>query len=362
MQGFSKDICNNCQLPIKETDKYCHACGQKNTSGKVTVRGLLNEFVDNYLHLNTKLPRTLFALFFKPGKLTQEYFAGKHQAYLRPVRLFGVSTILFLALMAFQLSKQHFNENIYTIQKSIIKNETKAELLTEIDSSFDFAITETNNANIEAVIDSTLEPFRAELLHKKHDSIAITFLKIGHINTGEISREDFFTMSGKEIVKKYGVTDFWQKLTIIQTVKATQETDGFSRYIIGLVPWMLFIMIPFFAILLKLVYIRRKRFYVEHLVFTFHGHAFLFLSFLFFLLPFEILSSIYGNPSIIEVGKFVQLALIFGIAIYLFVAMRRFYGQSKGKTLIKYLILLFAYLLIFIAFAMFFMIGSLLLF
>lgn len=365
MQEFSKDICNNCELPIRETDNYCHACGQKNISGKVTIRGLLNEFVDNYLHLNTKLPRTLFALFFKPGKLTQAYFAGKHQSYLKPVRLFGVSTILFLALLAFQLSKQHFNQDIYKIQKSIIEDEAKIKLLTEIDSSFDITVSNANNANLEKVVDSTLQFFRDTIFHEHEDTIPVSLFRVGNIKKSKVVRigkEDFFTMSGKEIVEKYGVTDFWQRLMVMQTVKAAQETDGFSKYVIGLMPWMFFLMIPFFAMLLKLVYIRSKQFYVEHLVFTFHGHAFIFLFFLIFLIPFQILNGIYDNSLVDSIGKKVQIVWMIGTAIYLFVAMKRFYGQSIGKTLLKYIILIFAYLLILILFSAIFIIAGLLLF
>ena len=364
MQEFSKDICNNCELPIRDTDNFCHSCGQKNTSGKLTVRGLLSEFVDNYLHLNTKLPRTLFALFFKPGKLTKIYFAGKHQSYLRPVRLFGVSTILFLAVLAFQLSQQHFNQNIYQVQKQIIKDETKKELLTEIDSSFDVTIANVVNSDVEMIVDSTLQPFRDTVFHESKDTISISMFRIGNVGSTvtRISQEDFFTLEGKEIVKKYGITDFRQQLVIIQTTKVAQETDGFSRYVIGLVPWMLFLMIPFFAMLLKLVYIRRKQFYVEHLVFTFHVHSFLFLFFLVFLIPFQILNGIYDNPLIVSVGKKVQLVWMIGIAIYLFVAMKRFYGQSIGKTLLKYFILSLAYLVIFFLFSSIFIVASLLLF
>ncbi len=368
MQEFSKDICNNCQLPIQETDKYCHACGQKNISGKVTVRGLLNEFFDNYLNLNAKLPRTLFALFFKPGKLTQEYFVGKHQSYLRPIRLFGVSTILFLALLAFQMSKQHFNEDINEIQKNILAEENKRALLTKIDSSFDFAISQTSDLNIESVIDSTLQPFRDMVFHEGRDTdfdtipVSLFHIRITNSGTVNIKKEDFFTMSGKDLVEKYEVTDFWQRLTVMQTVKVAQETDGFSRYIIGLVPWMLFLMIPFFAMILKLVYIRRKQFYVEHLVFAFHGHAFIFIFLLLFVVPFQILNSVYDNPLIDSVGGKVQMACMIGISIYLFVAMKRFYGQSTRKTLLKFFILFFTYIFIFVAFSALFILASLLLF
>ena len=86
---------------------------------------------------------------------------------------------------------------------------------------------------------------------------------------------------------------------------------------------------------MKLIYWRRDKYYVEHLIFSFHCHAFLFMILM-------VISLI--NPS--DLGNYFLGAIGLG-AIYLFVAMYRVYNQSIGKTLLKFILLTFTYMVSF---------------
>lgn len=93
---------------------------------------------------------------------------------------------------------------------------------------------------------------------------------------------------------------------------------------------MLFITLPLIALLLKLLYIRRKQFYyVSHIIFTIHFYCFVFL---LLLVSFAI--SEFGHW-----GELVGNLLIASGFVYLFIAMLRFYGQGGGKTFLKFLLL-----------------------
>jgi hypothetical protein len=100
-------------------------------------------------------------------------------------------------------------------------------------------------------------------------------------------------------------------------------------------PYMLFISLPFFALILKLLYVRKKRFfYSDHLVFTLYHYIF---SFILLLLMFSMdkLDDWLGW-GIFDLFKF--CLSILG-AIYLYKGMRRFYGDSRGKTIAKFFLL-----------------------
>ncbi|HTE18895.1 MAG TPA: hypothetical protein VK689_11025, partial [Armatimonadota bacterium] len=98
-------------------------------------------------------------------------------------------------------------------------------------------------------------------------------------------------------------------------------------------PTGIFLMMPLFALILKLLYARRKRFYVEHFVFALHVHSFAFLLLtVMMVLKWEWLNAL--------------LSLWFIVALY--IAMKRVYGQGWFKTLVKYLVLAQAYGLILI--------------
>ena len=91
----TQNICPNCNNVFPKDAKYCPACSQKTRSGKVTVREYLSDFFDQVFNLDSKLFKTLGALFI-PGKLTKEYFLGKRKSYAPPIRLFLVMVIIFL--------------------------------------------------------------------------------------------------------------------------------------------------------------------------------------------------------------------------------------------------------------------------
>jgi hypothetical protein len=102
-------------------------------------------------------------------------------------------------------------------------------------------------------------------------------------------------------------------------------------------PKALFISLPLFALILKLLYIRKKNFYyVDHGIFSVHLYIF---SFLLLLISFGLgeLSSITHWGLIV----WLQFALWIYALIYYYKAMRRFYGQGRGKTILKYLLLFF---------------------
>jgi hypothetical protein len=97
-------------------------------------------------------------------------------------------------------------------------------------------------------------------------------------------------------------------------------------------PKVMFVLLPLYAFLLKLVYIRRKRFYVEHFVFALHLHAFMFLLFTVMLL----LRSVDFLPGV----------LFLWMCLYSWIAMKRVYGQGWFKTTVKWLSVGWAYFIV----------------
>jgi hypothetical protein len=120
--------------------------------------------------------------------------------------------------------------------------------------------------------------------------------------------------------------------------------------VIHRLPYMLFISLPLFALILKLLYVRRKNFYfADHGVFTIHLYIF---SFILLLLVF-ILAEI-GEKGV-GIMNVLVILLIIWLFVYLYLAMRRFYGQSHLKTSVKFLITaMFSMLMMVILLAFFF--------
>jgi len=116
-----------------------------------------------------------------------------------------------------------------------------------------------------------------------------------------------------------------------------------SESLLHRLPYMLFISLPLFALLLKLVYIRRKQFYYsDHGVFTIHLYVFTFL----------LLMAVFGITRLgdmlhRDVGLLLAVLFIL-LYFYFYKAMRNFYGQRRAKTFIKFLMISFLSLIMMI--------------
>jgi hypothetical protein len=100
----------------------------------------------------------------------------------------------------------------------------------------------------------------------------------------------------------------------------------------------MFVFLPLLALVMKPLYWRPKRYYVEHLLFQIHNHAFVFLV----LATIALLEMIPVVGQHLGVVKFAAWLYMFW---YLFRAMRVVYGQGRGLTVAKYLTIGFAYVI-----------------
>ena len=109
--------------------------------------------------------------------------------------------------------------------------------------------------------------------------------------------------------------------------------EEFIDRVLSRISIALFFLLPIFTLIVSLLYIRRKFNYTENLVFVFHVQTVFFLLLLVFMIVDRITDS---NIAIV--------IFLLTFMIYLYLAMRKFYGQGWFKTLIKYIMLNSAFL------------------
>jgi len=129
--------------------------------------------------------------------------------------------------------------------------------------------------------------------------------------------------------------------------KIVADQQSFGRALWDNIPKMMFIFLPLIAAVMSLLYVRSGRYYVEHLLFVVHFHAFFFLAGVVVLLLERLSEWTSGSVAtgITAVESIVGAVLTFYVPWYLLRAMRRVYAQSWWKTLPKYALLGIAYLL-----------------
>jgi len=90
--------CKNCNETLN--GEYCPACGQKDVDLERPFFELLGEAVSEAVDLDGRAGRTIRILFTQPGRLTEEFLAGRRKTYTSPIRLYLFISVSFFILMA----------------------------------------------------------------------------------------------------------------------------------------------------------------------------------------------------------------------------------------------------------------------
>ena len=112
---------------------------------------------------------------------------------------------------------------------------------------------------------------------------------------------------------------FWRRV-VERLYKYGSNHQEFSDNLYNLAPKVAIGLIPIFALLMYPLYLRTRRYYVEHLVFALHNHTFLFIA------------AAIGMYTQGIMGSLLFVATI----VYMFVAMKVVYQQHWLKTLLKF--------------------------
>ena len=318
--------CRNCESNLPPNAFFCPNCGQKNTDGRISFEELVSHFLSNLLNFDGRIFQTMGALAV-PGKLTKSFFEGKHIRYYHPVRLFILSGAIFIALLSITVSGTDIGE-VDNIWKSREKTYTLKKVAKSMDTLCQQIEKDISDPSVPVAFDSLKKSFAVahKLIDKDSVEInnAINFSGNDKQGSVKVVLDDLVTLHEDSLAVKYGVTDLWDRQVFLQNIRIQKSIKSFLFYLMGNILWMVLIMMPMLALALKLLYIRHSYLYIEHLIFSFHTHTFIFLFYglLLFLgkwIGYEIL-----NWAILLVG------------IYLFFSMKRFYGQKWWKTIFKF--------------------------
>lgn len=261
--------CLNCGAEV--TGKFCPNCGQENLETRENFFHLAFHFVSDYFHFDSKFFRSLIPLFTKPGFLTKEYWEGRRVHYIHPLRLFFFITILFA------ISTSYFYNRFGEEMKGKMINPDK--VLATFDSAYLASTPDTSRLFVP----------------RWGDTVTIAVIK-------QLKEKD------ARQIRKF--------------------SSGFDVVFVNL-KYVTFFLLPVYALIFKLLYIRRKSFYVDHLVYAMHVQAFVYCLFsLTLLLPFII-------PIDLVIMR--QLSVLI-ILVYLFFSLNYLYRQKWWKTILKSLI------------------------
>jgi len=303
---------------------------------------MFTHFFYDITHFDSSFFHTVHHLIFKPGFLSKQYMLGKRKAYLHPIRMYVfTSAMFFLLFFSFFQAKESERSN----PAEPASREKREKLIIYLEQKLQKDSTDTEVKN--------------NLLWLKDTSRVVTNMDIAKMDDAsngllKISKSDYNSFREYDSAQKLlpsNKRDGWMARLLVKREielndKFRADPDGamhnFTESILHKLPYLLFISLPIFALLLKLVYLRRKQFfYADHGVFTIHLYVFTFLVFLLIFSAGKIGTAIGRD---LDLVVFVLFMLLY---FYLYKAMRNFYGQRRAKTILKFLLISFFSLIMF---------------
>jgi uncharacterized protein DUF3667 len=304
--------CLNCGAAL--AGQYCGRCGQRATSRLISIIELLRDAFGDLFELDSRLWRTVLPFLIRPGLLTIDYLEGRRARYMPPFRMYLVLSLVFF-VVAFFDPRNELAVFYEPVPEPVV--ETSADEAMPDDGG--------GNDGLKLTIDDA-----------ETDDIVVTFNDDGML--GDCTVGSFDTSDSPAWLQRRMTPERLEGVCKrLQNAGLTGLTDAIT----GNIPAALIILLPLMAFVLKLLYPLSRRYYVEHLLFFVHFHAFFFL-----ILTLQVLLARLGAwiGFAETIFTLIIVAASLYVPAYLFVAMRRVYGQRRATTFLKYVPLTISYL------------------
>jgi hypothetical protein len=328
--------CLNCGEEFDESFNYCSHCGQENNHNRVSFGTLIVDFLNNYFSLDSKFSLSLLPFFFNPGYLTKRFVEGKRASFVNPIRLYLVISLLFFFVFS-MVSNDILQDSISDINQGVedLPDSTKVALDKvlsgdlsdlEVDSVYKFA-PDPNDTSSQGITYTV----------KKPDSTN-DFLSEENIAIYMGLREDYDVSVDKllDSLNTDSLSSFQYTLTknLIRLDRA--ENEVVISQLLKNLPLMMLFILPIFAFMLMLFYMRRNQYYITHLIHALHLHSFAYVIY-----GFAFVAAMYWLP---EGGGFWVILISFIlVSTHSYLSFLKVYGQGWFKTLVKYNLIGFLY-------------------
>lgn len=261
-----KGSCKSCGAELQ--GKFCSRCGEKTIEpGKdFGIKKFTEQVIDGFTHFDSKIINSFKKLFFFPGQLTKNYIEGIRVGYMKPVQLFIVASIIFYFFMPASAS-------FY--------------------SSF-----EELQGGFEQKGFSLQNP-------AKYDINKALVLK---------ARKTLPDDASKDALRQKANAIYERAIGKAATMSKT----------------LLFLVLPLLALVSFLLYFKKQRFYVPHVIFATHCFSFfLLLDVIFLVFYFNML-----GLRVVE-NQTHMLPFFLIVQLYMILALRKLYKQSWVITITK---------------------------
>lgn len=323
--------CGNCASPLY--GGYCYQCGQSEKGMIRSLREVGSDLADIVFNVDSRIFRSMFDLYFRPGYLTTEYCAGRRVRYVTPFRLFFVLCVL--SIFGVQLAMEgEFGDKFV-----VVEAEHAAAPSGEAEDSDSAAPTSRSPASDPA---APASPASADdTPPAPTDGSALEKKKRKGPESYEPVLDAMFTFNDRPWnADSNRVEIAWLPDALNRRLNkalahmranaslATERPALFGTAVFSVLPQTLFVLMPIFAVLLKIVYVFKRRLYMEHLMVALHSHAFIFLSMLVLIALYALRDALTAVPAAaLPMGWLIAAAWVW-VPLYLLLMQKRVYRQG----------------------------------
>ena len=330
------DCCLNCGTELK--GPFCYFCGQPDRNFMRFFPVLLRDLMEDVLDLDSRFMRTIKPLLFKPGRLTRDYMEGRRFRYAPPMRLYIFSSIVFFLLAALLSSDAisigssvDENGNVMVSGGQVEQQQDIRDALSNLppevqeEIDVDQVLAEANNQETEEFGFKTEDiQFNDEPWDRETNPVDIKWLpdwlndRINDEIEGSPQKAEQINENPNLIVDK----------------------------VFDIFPATMFVLLPVVALIFKFWYLFAKRFYIEHLIFSLHNHAYIFVSLTLILLAnlCQTQFAAHDYPLASDIMGWLAIGIGFWIPVYLLISLRMVYKQNWLMTTGKYVMIGASYL------------------
>lgn len=276
--------CPNCEAEYASANAaFCHQCGQARRDIRSPLRFWIQSFFESVFNYDSRLLRTLRALFTKPGRISADFNAGRRVRYVEPFRLYLVISVAFFLIQGSLSDNEEEPEELNRISQSDDTTRLRMNMLT---TSFPTSAGEM--AHVRDFNETQMDSFLLEKDISPNVATRMLMKGTSRLMTGAVSIREF-------------------KQSFMTNVSRT-----------------MFILVPFFAFLTWLFFKNSAPYYISHLVFALHFHSAVFLIFIIWYLPMLF----FGRYELESIPMLLCIA-------YLFISLRTTYRETRIVTGIK---------------------------
>jgi len=374
--AVSTENCLNCGEVL--TGQHCSHCGQRAKVQVISLWGLVKDFLGDVFDWDSRIWRTIRPLAFRPGLLTSEFLRGRRAHYTPPFRMYLIlSVVFFLIASVFDPGKDisldlsdggaalTIDDDTTTKAPPIVEDDQapgSSDGASPVPDAVDppapasdaaaapddagaksaQAINGARARLIETIVGRLPETERAEVRAELEQELEIT------PEQAERAQKVMADPCNEKNVRlDAGFLNKYEPRLRQACNKIVTDKQSFGRALWENVPKMMFLFLPLIALVMAVLYLGSGRYYVEHLLFFLHYHAFFFLAGIAVLLVDRFGAYTTGRVKDFfgSVENLLIAALVIYVPVYLFLAMRRVYGQGRIWTATKFSVLVVSYLM-----------------